>query len=103
MSLPAIRSAVLLLAVLDPDLVQLEDLHVGGRCRQDVVLLDVRVVHEQEEPVAEQVVQIFNAGDVVAVEKIEVLEECAVLCDLHAGDIFPAIFFLSYAPFPSCI
>ncbi len=91
MPLPAVGAAVFLLAVLDPDLVQLEDLHIGGRSRQDVVLLDVRVIHEEEEPVAEQVVQIVDAGDVVAVEKVEVLEESAVLCDLHAGDILPAL------------
>jgi len=72
-----------------PDVVELENLDVRRRCRQDIVLLDVGVVDEDEEAVAEEVVEVFDLGDVVAVEKVEVFKEGAVVGDLDAADVFP--------------
>lgn len=48
------------------------------------MLLDVRIVGKEEGPIAENVVKVVDAGYVVAVEQVQILEESAILGHRHS-------------------
>lgn len=53
------------------------------------MFLDIRIVHKQEEAVTEEVVQVLDLGDMMAVKEVQVLEESTILGYFHAFHIAP--------------